>query len=97
VEKAYYVYLLASCRYGTLYLGVTSNLVKRVWQHREGFVEGFAKKYGVKQLVWFESHEDARSAITREKQLKKWNRSWKIKLLQQENPLWRDLYDDIAK
>ena len=88
--------MLASARYGTLYLGVTSNLIKRVWEHREGMVEGFTKKYGVKQLVWFEVHADAPSAITREKQLKKWNRAWKMKLIQQENPYWRDLYESIV-
>jgi putative endonuclease len=88
--------MLASARYGTLYLGVTSNLTKRVWEHREGVVEGFTKKYGVKQLVWFEVHADAISAITREKQLKKWNRAWKIHLIQKENPYWRDLYENIV-
>ncbi|HEY8099964.1 MAG TPA: GIY-YIG nuclease family protein [Burkholderiaceae bacterium] len=88
--------MLASAPYGTLYIGVTSELVKRVWQHKEGIVEGFTKKYDVKQLVWFECHTDLVSAITREKQLKKWNRAWKIELIQQENPYWRDLYKDIA-
>ena len=88
--------MLASARYGTLYLGVTSNLPKRIWEHREGVVEGFTKEHGVKQLVWFEIHADAVSAITREKQLKKWNREWKINLIQQENPHWRDLYEDFT-
>ncbi|MEO6293213.1 MAG: GIY-YIG nuclease family protein [Burkholderiaceae bacterium] len=96
MEKAYYVYLLASQKNGTLYTGVTSNLVKRVWEHREGVAEGFTSKYGIKHLVWFEVHENAISAITREKQLKKWNREWKINLIQQENPTWRDLYADIT-
>ncbi len=96
MDKTFYVYMLASARYGTLYLGVTSNLVKRSWEHRDGVVDGFTKKYGVKKLVWFEIHTEAISAITREKQLKKWNRAWKIELIQQENPLWRDLYEDIA-
>ncbi len=96
MDKAFYVYMLASARYGTVYLGVTSNLVKRVWEHREGMVEGFTKKHDVKQLVWFEAHDDAISAITREKQLKKWNREWKIRLIQRENPYWRDLYKDIV-
>jgi putative endonuclease len=95
MEKNFFVYMLASARSGTLYIGVTSNLVKRIWEHREGLADGFTKKYGVKQLVWFESHGDAVSAITREKQLKKWNRAWKINLIQQKNPYWRDLYDDI--
>ncbi|MES2933932.1 MAG: GIY-YIG nuclease family protein [Pseudomonadota bacterium] len=88
--------MLASARYGTLYIGVTSNLAKRIWEHREELSEGFTKKYDVKQLVWYEVHEDANAAITREKQLKKWNRAWKINLIQQENPTWRDLYNDIA-
>lgn len=88
--------MLASARYGTLYLGVTSNLIKRIWEHRQGVVDGFTRKHGVKHLVWFETHADAVSAITREKQLKKWNRAWKISLIQQENPHWRDLYDDLT-
>jgi putative endonuclease len=96
MDKTFYVYMLASARYGTLYLGVTSNLIKRTWEHRDGVVDGFTKKYGVKKLVWFEIHTEAISAITREKQLKKWNRAWKIELIQQENPLWRDLYEDIT-
>jgi putative endonuclease len=96
MDKTFYVYMLASGRYGTLYLGVTSDLIKRVWQHREGFAEGFTKEHGVTKLVWFEAHTDAISAITREKQLKKWNREWKIKLIQQENPLWRDLYEELT-
>lgn len=88
--------MLASARYGTLYLGVTSNLVKRVWEHREGLVDGFTKKYRVKQLVWFEVHGDMMAAIGREKILKKWSRSSKIELIQRENPLWRDLYADFT-
>jgi putative endonuclease len=88
--------MLASARYGTLYLGVTSNLVKRVWEHREGLADGFTKKYGVKQLVWFEVHGDIMSAITREKILKKWSRSSKIDLIQKGNPYWRDLYVDFT-
>ena len=96
VDKASYVYMLASECYGTLYIGVTSDLVKRVWQHREGLADGFTKKHHVKRLVWFEAHEDIIAAITREKQLKKWNRAWKIGLIQAENPDWRDLYEDFA-
>ena len=96
MDKAYYVYILASARYGTLYIGVTSNLIKRVWEHKEGLADGFTKKYDVKQLVWFEMHIDVLSAITREKQLKKWDRAWKIKLIQEANPHWDDLYGDIA-
>ena len=97
VNKAYYVYILASARYGTLYIGVTSDIVKRVWEHRERFVDGFTKKYNVKRLVWFEVHEDVTAAITREKQIKKWYRSWKIKLIHAENPYWRGLYEDLIK
>jgi putative endonuclease len=96
MDKTFYAYILASDRYGTLYIGVTSDLVKRVWEHREGFAYGFTKKHSVKQLVWYEQHADALSAITREKQLKKWNREWKIKLIQQKNPHWRDLHEDIV-
>ncbi len=96
MEKNSYVYILASARYGTLYIGVTSDLVKRVWEHKEGTADGFTKKHGVKQLVWFEVHEEMLSAIAREKQLKKWNRSWKIELIQKENPYWRDLYEDFT-
>ena len=88
--------MLASARNGTLYLGVTSDLVKRIWEHRESVIEGFTKNHGVKHLMWFEVHGDAIAAITREKQLKKWNREWKINLIQKENPDWRDLYADIT-
>ena len=90
------VYLLASRRNGTLYVGVTSNLVQRVWQHREGLAEGFTKRYGVKQLVWFELHDDMASAIRREKALKEWQRAWKIELIEKTNPGWRDLYEEIV-
>jgi putative endonuclease len=84
--------MLASRRYGTIYAGVTADLIKRTWEHKEGFIKGFTKKYSVKHLVWYEVHEDIQSAITREKQIKKWNRSWKVKLILEQNPLWRDLY-----
>jgi putative endonuclease len=96
VDKAFCVYILASRRNGTLYVGVSSNLVQRVWQHKQGVADGFTKRYGVKRLVWYEQHDDAESAITREKQLKKWNREWKIRLIESANPYWNDLYDDIA-
>ncbi|SPA48137.1 GIY-YIG nuclease family protein [Cupriavidus taiwanensis] len=91
-----YVYMLASQRNGTLYVGVTSDLLRRVWQHKEGFVEGFTKQYGVKQLVWYESHESLEAAITREKQIKKWNRAWKIELIEGANPYWNDLYAGLT-
>lgn len=96
MDKHYYVYMLASERNGTLYVGVTSDVVKRAWEHREGIVEGFTKKYNVKRLVWFEIHEDVTAAIIREKQIKKWNRSWKINLIQTKNPYWKDLYDGLT-
>ncbi|MDP2179226.1 GIY-YIG nuclease family protein [Methylicorpusculum sp.] len=90
------VYILASQHNGTLYVGVTSDLVKRVYQHREGMVEGFAKRYGVKILVWFEIHEMMESAIRREKQLKNWSRIAKIQLIEQQNPKWLDLWLTIT-
>ncbi len=96
LDRASYVYMLASECYGTLYVGVTSDLVKRVWQHREGLADGFTKKYKVKRLVWFETHGDIIEAITREKQLKKWARAWKVALIQENNPDWRDLYDEFT-
>ena len=84
--------MLASDRNGTLYVGVTSNLVKRVWEHKEGVVPGFTSEYGVHKLVWYEQHGSAETAITREKRIKKWNREWKIKLIEETNPYWNDLY-----
>ena len=90
------VYLLATGKRGTLYIGVTSNLVARTWQHREHLVEGFTKRYSVTMLAWYELHGTMESAILREKQLKKWNREWKLRLVQESNPEWRDLWDDIA-
>lgn len=90
------VYILASKPNGTLYIGVTSDLVKRVWEHKNQLVEGFTKKYHVHHLVYIEQHNDMLSAITREKQLKKWNRAWKIALIEKENPDWRDLWEDIC-
>ena len=89
------VYIMASKRNGTLYIGVTSDLVARAWQHREHLVEGFTKKYSVDQLVWYELHPTMDSAITREKQLKKWNRKWKLELIEKENPYWNDLWMSI--
>lgn len=90
------VYILASKRNGTLYTGVTSNPVQRVWQHKHGEVGGFTKKYGVKQLVYIELHENMSAAIVREKQIKEWKRAWKIELIERTNPEWRDLYDEIC-
>ena len=89
------VYILASRRNGTLYTGVTSNLIQRIWQHKNDLVEGFTKKYGVHTLVWFEPHETMDAAIGREKAIKEWQRAWKLKLIEASNPQWRDLYEEI--
>jgi putative endonuclease len=89
------VYILASKRNGTLYIGVTSNLIKRIWEHKNALIEGFTKKYRVHQLVYFELHENMPSAIAREKQIKKWNRDWKIEIIEKENPEWEDLWPRI--
>ncbi len=93
--KDYYVYILASKKNGTFYIGVTSDLVRRVYQHKKDMVEGFTKKYRVHRLVYFEHTNDVYSAIEREKHLKKWNRDWKIRLIEKENPDWDDLYDSL--
>lgn len=90
--KSYFVYILSSQRNGTLYIGVTSDLLKRMWEHKNKKVDGFTKKYDVDKLVYFEQTENVMSALEREKQLKKWNRSWKIKLIENKNPKWQDLY-----
>ncbi len=90
-----YVYILTNRMQGVLYIGVTTDLVKRIWQHREGLAEGFTKRYNLKNLVWYETHGEIVAAITREKQIKKWNRAWKIELIEKENRDWRDLYPDI--
>ena len=95
VGKQYFVYILASKRNGTLYTGITSNLAKRVWQHKHGMVDGFTAKYKVTMLVYYEVHNDPESAITREKQIKKWNRGWKLRLIEDKNPNWDDLYKEI--
>jgi len=87
----YYVYILASKKGGTLYIGVTNNLIKRIWEHKHNITEGFTKKYSVHLLVYYESYPDIKLAIEREKNLKKWNRSWKIQLIEKANPLWNDL------
>ena len=94
--KQPHVYILANRRNGTLYIGVTSNLLQRVWHHKNDLEEGFTKRYGVHTLVWYETHETMESAISREKALKEWNRAWKIRLLEANNPTWRDLYQDLV-
>lgn len=89
------VYMLTSKRNGTLYVGVTADLVKRVWEHKNEVVEGFTRRYGVHLLVWFEMHESMASAISREKAIKEWKRAWKLELIERSNPVWKDLYADI--
>ena len=96
MKKQPAVYILASRRNGTLYIGATSDLVKRVWQHRNDLVAGFTKKYGVHTLVYYELHGDMNEAIRRERQLKKWNRAWKIELIEKENPKWLDLWPRVT-
>jgi putative endonuclease len=95
MRKAYYVYILASQRNGTLYIGVTNDIVRRAFEHREGLVPGFTKKYRIKTLVYFETFEDIGFAIEREKRLKKWNRAWKLELIEKLNPNWHDLYETL--
>ncbi len=90
-----YIYILASGRNGTLYTGVTSDLVARIWQHKEDVLPGFSSKYGCKRLVWFETHDDIEAAIRKEKQIKRWRRTWKLRLIEETNPCWRDLWDDL--
>jgi putative endonuclease len=94
---AYYVYLLASRKDGALYVGTTNDLVRRVYEHRTKAVPGFTARYNITKLVWFEVYEDPVSAITREKEIKKWRRAWKIALIVRDNPHWDDLYDSIAR
>lgn len=91
-----FVYLLASARNGTLYVGVTSNLLQRIAQHREGTAEGFTARHDIKRLVWFEQHGTMEHAIIREKRIKKWNRAWKLALIEKDNPDWRDLAEDFG-
>ncbi len=96
MERQPCVYILASKRNGTLYTEVTSNLLKRVWEHQNDLVDGFSKQYGVHILVWYEMHETMESAIHREKCIKKWERAWKIKRIEEMNPGWNDLYQDLV-
>lgn len=92
----YYVYILASQRNGTLYIGVTDNLVRRAWEHKNDLVKGFTEKYNVHLLVYYEQHQDIEQAILREKQLKKWKRKWKLDLIEEQNSNWKDLYKKIV-
>ena len=96
MDKDYYVYVLASQRNGTLYVGVTSNLLKRIWEHKNKVIQGFTQKYSVDKLVYFEQYRDPENAIKREKRLKNYNRQWKLELVEKENPEWRDLYTELV-
>jgi putative endonuclease len=96
MEKQPAVYILASQRNGTVYIGVTSDLAKRVWEHRRDLIDGFTKRYGCHTLVYFEQHAEMTEAILREKQMKKWNRAWKVELIEKHNPDWSDLWPDIS-
>jgi putative endonuclease len=93
----YYTYIMASSKYGTLYIGMTNDLIRRVWEHKNHCVDGFTGRYDVTDLVWYEIHSTAENAIKREKRLKRYLRQWKISLIEENNPQWHDLYDDIAK
>ncbi len=94
---AYYVYILASRKGGAIYIGVTNDIVRRVYEHRMKAVPGFTSRYNITQLVWFEVYDDPANAIAREKELKKWKRDWKVKLIEAQNPEWKDLYESICK
>ena len=96
MERQYHVYILANRPYGTLYVGVTNDLIRRSWEHKSGFVKGFSREHGLHRLVWYEVHSTAYAAITREKLIKKWHRDWKVNLVQTMNPEWKDLYAAIA-
>jgi putative endonuclease len=96
VNKEFYVYIMASKRNGTLYIGVTSDLVKRTWEHKNKMIEGFTKQYKVDRLVYYEAHSSPESAILKEKRMKKWRRDWKKRLIEEKNPEWKDLYNDIV-
>ena len=95
-QMSFFVYILGSRRNGTLYVGMTDDLVRRTWEHRAGAVPGFTKQYDVKQLFWYEVHETRETAFQRERQIKKWNRTWKLELIEKSNPSWRDLVEDLA-
>jgi putative endonuclease len=95
--KTYYVYMMASKKNGTLYTGVTSDLIKRVHEHRIGAVDGFTKRYNIKMLVWYESTEDVNAAIKREKNIQSWKRKWKLELIEKSNPEWNDLWEEIIE
>ncbi len=95
MEKQFYVYILTNARNGTLYTGVTNDLLRRVWEHKNGVIEGFTKQHELEKLVWYEIHATAYDAITREKRIKAWKRDWKKRIIEEMNPYWNDLYDSI--
>ncbi len=93
---SFFVYILGSRRNGTLYVGMTDDLIRRTWEHRNGAIPGFTKRYGIKMLYWYEVHETREAALVRERQIKKWNRTWKLELIEMSNLAWRDLADDLT-
>ena len=95
MTRTYFIYILASKRNGTLYIGITNDLRRRIYEHKNNFINGFTQKYDIHQLVYYEETSDIKSAIQREKRLKKWNRKWKIELIEKENPNWNDLYEQL--
>jgi len=95
MDRQYYVYIVTNKAYGTLYVGITNDLIRRTWEHRNGVVEGFTREHELHRLVWFEVHQDVEEAIRREKLIKKWHRDWKVNLIQARNPEWDDLYKEI--
>ena len=95
-DHLYFVYIVASARNGTLYVGVTNDVLRRTWEHKSEMIDGFTKKYGVHRLVWYEMHSDINEAIVREKRLKRWNRAWKIRLIEENNSGWNDLHDRLT-
>jgi len=97
MSDASYVYILAKGHNSTFYTGFTSNLVKRIWEHKNELADGFTKRYDIKTLVYYEVHEDYNAALKREKQIKKWNRAWKMRLIEEKNPEWKDLYETITQ
>ncbi|MEM7690243.1 MAG: GIY-YIG nuclease family protein [Pseudomonadota bacterium] len=94
--KGGFVYIMASRRNGTIYIGAASDLPKRIWEHREGIIEGFTKKHGCTMLVWFERHDTIDAAITRERQMKEWKRAWKLRVIEEKNPNWDDLFELVC-
>ena len=97
MQKQYYVYILTKERNSTFYVGMTSDLIKRIWHHKNSVANGFTKKYNIKQLVYYEVFDDLQNAIKREKRLKQWSRAWKIKAIEEQNPEWNDLYEEICQ